>query len=58
MGAPRTKSLIVFPARAGMSPRVRYERELALCFPRTRGDEPPHIGAVRIANGFSPHARG
>ena len=35
-----SKTAIVFPARAGMSPGRGLAWFLAQCFPRTRGDEP------------------
>ena len=30
----------VFPARAGMSPQIAHDYDMAWRFPRTRGDEP------------------
>ena len=48
----------VFPARAGMSPRILAQRGHRRRFPRPRGDEPAAPTVKAIIDGFSPPARG
>ena len=48
----------LFPAPAGMIPRVPSGSRFQQSFPRTRGDDPrPRPGPLGTAD-FSPHPRG
>ena len=48
----------VFPAGAGMDPRVRLKTTWPHCFPRRRGDGPPYCIRMCHHRAFSPQARG
>ena len=47
-----------FPAHAGMDPRPPPSRRRAGRFPRTRGDGPEGVSAIKAGSGVSPHTRG
>ena len=57
-GALRQEVLIVFPARAGMSPAACAQPRMRARFPRPRGDEPVAIASDPRLRSFSPPARG
>ena len=48
----------VFPAHAGMIPRVGYAQCLKRGVPRTRGDDPGRVRGIHIDGRCSPHTRG
>ena len=48
----------VFPAYAGMFRSTRVGAFLSMCFPRIRGDVPPHGPLSGVGRAFSPHTRG
>ena len=50
--------LIVFPARAGMSPPSQCAPAMVPGFPRPRGDEPRRLQTSDQRVQFSPPARG
>ena len=53
-----SRYVLVFPARAGMSPVALRAATYTAGFPRTRGDEPKIIQGLIDGIKFSPHARG
>ena len=54
----KTNQLRVFPAYAGMFPRGAPSADLAIGFPRIRGDVPYFWVTPRSLVTFSPHTRG
>ena len=48
----------LFPACAGVIPHASGFLAGKLSFPRMRGGDPTWLQIVRLADGFSPHARG
>ena len=52
------KTAIVFPARAGMSPRAHVSPEPFTGVPRASGDEPRESFAGAFLLGCSPRERG
>ena len=52
------RTVEVFPAHAGVSPRGTPARTGPGCFPRTRGGEPNIYQTPYDRAAFSPHTRG
>ena len=48
----------VYPACAGIDPGTDPSYRPRLCLPRMRGDRPQAADEVRMAEEFTPHARG
>ena len=51
-------SASVFPARAGMSPKLTFTRDGDLSVPRASGDEPNFWMVLQAATACSPRERG
>ncbi len=48
----------VYPACAGIDPRLRFFRPSWAGLPRMRGDRPSQKGKIPLTCMFTPHARG
>ena len=48
----------VYPACAGIDPRLIRHNLQSQCLPRMRGDRPTCMKFGALDNGFTPHARG
>ncbi len=50
--------IFVYPACAGIDPKILAEKGLLFCLPRMRGDRPSALEIVWSPSSFTPHARG
>ena len=48
----------LFPAHAGVIPRMNRNNEAHFTFPRTRGGDPKTTRRMPLYSVFSPHTRG
>jgi len=54
----RDANYTVYPACAGIDPRIHIPLPKFLCLPRMRGDRPQDVGHTGLDSQFTPHARG
>ena len=49
---------MLFPAHAGVIPRLKASRPSSVTIPRTRGGDPVSLAWLEDGEGYSPHTRG